>query len=68
MHLEVADRLSRLLDDPGLDVLAREPLLHLGAGEQLLVPVTSDLGIRMPGDEAVDVARAGATQRRQSPV
>ena len=39
MHLEVADRLARLLDDPRLDVLAREPLLHLRAGEGLVVPV-----------------------------
>ena len=56
----------RLLDDPRLDVLAREPLLHLGAGERLAVPVARDLGIRVPGDEAVDVARSGRPQRRQS--
>ena len=57
MHLEVADRLARLLDDPRLDVGTREPLLHLGARERLVVPVARDLGIRVPGDEAVDVSR-----------
>src|SRR5262245_52281580 len=39
MHLEVADRFGALLDDPGLDVFPSEPLLHLRAGERLLVPV-----------------------------
>ena len=65
MDLEVADRLPVLLDDPRLDVGTREPLLHLRAGERLVVPVARDLGIRVPGDEAVDVVRAGRPQRRQ---
>src|SRR6476646_5673670 len=56
MDLEVADRLARFLDNPRLHVRAREPLLHLSAGERLVVPVARDLGIRVPGDQAIDVA------------
>ena len=66
MHLEVADGLCRLLHDPRLDILTREPLLHLRAGERLVVPVARDLGIRVPGDETLDVSSRGRPERRQS--
>src|SRR5207248_11687210 len=66
VDLEVADRLAFLFDDPRLDVLSRQPLLDLGAGERLVVPVARDFGIGVPGDETVDVGRAGRPQRRQS--
>src|SRR5262249_38317608 len=66
MPLQVPDRPPLPLDDPRRRVVAREPLLHLGARERLVVPVAGDLGIRVPGDEPVDVVGAGRPQRRQS--
>ena len=58
MNLEVTGRDARLFDDPRLDVRPRQPLLHLGACERLAVPVAGHLGVRVPRDEAVDVAPA----------
>src|SRR5215470_1907682 len=66
VDLEIPDRLSHLLDDPGPDVGTREAFLHLGAREGLAVPVARDLRIGVPGDETVDVAGIRRPQRRQS--
>ena len=68
MDLEVADRLAAFFDDPRLDVLTRQPFFQLGDGEGLVVPVARDLGVRMPGDQALDVAGVGVgrPQRCQS--
>src|SRR5215471_2524567 len=66
MDLEIADRITVLLDDPRLDVDALESLPHLGVRERLAVPVARDVGIGMPGDQPVDVVRARRSERRQS--
>src|SRR5262249_50945873 len=68
VDLQVADWFAALLGDPGLDVTAREALLHLGTGERLVVPVARDVRIAVPRDEAVDVTRVRRPQRRQSSV
>ena len=68
-NLPVADRFAELLlHDPSLDIHARQPILHLGARERLAVPVAGYLRIRVPRDEAIDVAGVGEPQGRQSSV
>ena len=52
---EIADRPPFRLHDVGVDVRPRQPRAHVVRRERLAVPVPRDVGIRVPGDEELDV-------------
>jgi hypothetical protein len=69
--LEEADGLAVGLDEPRVDVFARESCAQLVVRERLVVPVPRHVGIRVPRNEQIDVrvgrpadGREGAANRQ----